>query len=433
MKTKKPVGKIMLTIAAFAVMLVCLGIAFGGALLKSLFPMAFVGRAAVRTFGGDLSFVNEMLKAQKLFEGNWSANLTLDIGDVQGEGLLAQIQAGTLDILAVRDINTREAVASASLKDGQIDLLDVDFYLTDTQFAFQIPQVLNRYLYADPDAFVSQWNGTVFGLAAPLKNWTDESLAGVFKTLRGILFYTPQQGSLDRLTQETDPKKILSGAKYAYRGKEQNADRYEVVIQSESINGFLRDANKVLAPEASPLAFDENVRLLLFVAGGEIFKIHFDTKITNDISGYIEFTGQERITDLLTIALRVDGDDTSLSMEGALRFSEDEILADIQNIEYSHTASEDGETRYNLSAECRIRAAEGIDSAFDLSQAKALKDLHLLDTLTMIRNLSQSVLFGDKIAELVDNMTDGFIDFIHSLPGSEYYGDIVGWLIRGLR
>ena len=491
-KRKKPNKKILLIAAVIVISVACLGAAFGKPLAKRFMPVAFIGSAASKTFGS-VPLANEALAVQTLLEGNVSASLSLEIEDFQGaslgldESLLEMLQTGRLSLSAARDARAREAAVSANFRSGLRNILHADMFVTDTQFAFKIPQALDRYLYADPNKFASQWNGTFLGAVAPIDGLLDRDIGDIYKAVTDILFYTPPRETPDRLARELDAKKLLSGAKYAYKGTAPDADMYEITLKRDAVNGFLGDLFGIIAPDTSPLAFDGDLPVRLTVSGGMITKISLSAGValpqnlyisfiqTAEISATVEFTGtgQARKTDAVSAALSVKTqgsetdlslywdtasrggnnfsldfgraaagsptfrDETSLSVRGLLRIGEDGITANMSRVEFVNStsasstaaATEDNRTRLGLSAECSVTPLTVVDTDYNRASSKALIDFDLFDAIELLRNLYANEFFAQLIGGEDGDFWGLSLEFIANLLGNEYFSEIIDELL----
>ena len=441
-KRKRNVKKIILSAAATICVIICLDTAIGNPIVKNIAPWAYIGNAMAKTFGNRaLPFESELSAALGLFEGNWRQSVALDMGDPRQDdrgndnSLLHMILTGKTNLTAARDIHERTATVSASFHTGLDSEIHTDMVIADQRLSVNIPQALDRYIDIDPHAFVTQWNSMILGWVVPVKSYTDADFANVYGAVTDILFFVPQDKT-DESAPQVDLGKILEGAKYAYRGKSQNADLYGITLRSAAVNEFL---------EGLPLVLNEDLRLLIRVSDSVVTGISYEASLApasdptdaTVISGTIEFTGTEWVTDHIVMNMRIDdngrtsdmslgwdfasqsGDnfwlrfeskeadkpaEIALSMEGRLDFSEDRITADMKNVEFCHSA--------DFSVYYILEVSEGIEQDIDLTGSKALGDINLFDAIELIENLSKNEMVNRIIHGAIGDLIGGISKYI---------------------
>lgn len=327
-----------LTLIAGAAVFAVLGAAFGGDVLKTLFPQYYVSRAVSRTVASARPQTNEIGElALEIFEGSWRQEIAAGIDTYRS--IWTSDDEELLELLRKFElVNTtgwyrgQNAMFSdtAVLMSGT-PIFNIDLFLDRETAAVRFPQAYDNFIFANTNRLASEWTASPFGWG-PVDEQTLEFDAEIFEWLMTYIFDPQERENVEApamLDIEAAIEEFMQSIWFQFGGREAGTDVYHLSIPGEAVTELLYDVFGQLLTEEiyyslpreirwalqdiTDISIYGNIELTLHISGDRVVSVEFSLSLYDDfgrydLEGHVRLEENNWIYDIVVSSPEYEGD-----------------------------------------------------------------------------------------------------------------------------
>ena len=260
-KPKNGNGKLIGIIAAVIAVLGIGAVVFAKTMVPVMFPKVFVAEALLTTqkaLAKEAAAIEEItgakLEQQIIASEAMQTGFGLTLRDIKGEGsenIIGMVKGLGLATELKQTAKGDKIYGSLAVNQNELQITKAEFYKSDSEVGLFIPELFDKYLAANLDTFVADYNASALYkmLGTPL----DETKYNAFKDYLS-------KGYREKISPEFISKlgertaALVKTAEVKYVGKtevkagEQNQSyrTYDLVFEDAEVRSYLKDTYKIL-------------------------------------------------------------------------------------------------------------------------------------------------------------------------------------------